>query len=49
MSPSTAASGSPRVTVIIPTYNGSSVLSYSIGSVLRQGFGDFELLVIGDG
>jgi glycosyltransferase involved in cell wall biosynthesis len=39
---------SPRVTVIIPTYNWSSVLPYSIGSVLRQSFTDFELLVVGD-
>lgn len=39
----------PRVTVIIPTYNWSSVLPYSIGSVLRQTFEDFELLVVGDG
>lgn len=39
----------PRVTVIIPTYNWSSVLPYSIGSVLRQSFEDFELLVVGDG
>ncbi|MFL6248090.1 MAG: glycosyltransferase family 2 protein [Thermoanaerobaculia bacterium] len=39
----------PRVTVIIPTYNWSAVLPYSIGSVLRQTFRDFELLVIGDG
>ena len=39
----------PAVTVIIPTYNWSSVLPYSIGSVLRQTFNDFELLVIGDG
>jgi glycosyltransferase involved in cell wall biosynthesis len=39
----------PRVTVIIPTYNWSSVLPYSIGSVLRQSFADFELLVVGDG
>src|ERR1019366_8758170 len=29
--------------------NWSSVLPYSIGSVLRQRFTDFELLVIGDG
>lgn len=39
----------PRVTVIIATWNWSSVLPYSIGSVLRQTFADFELLVVGDG
>ena len=39
----------PRVTVVIPTYNWSTVLPYSIGSVLRQTFADLELLVIGDG
>ena len=39
----------PRVTAIIATYNWSSVLPYSIGSVLRQTFSDFELLVVGDG
>jgi glycosyltransferase involved in cell wall biosynthesis len=39
----------PGVTVIIPTYNWSTVLPYSIGSVLDQSFNDFELLVIGDG
>jgi len=40
---------SPRVSVIIATYNWSSVLPYSIGSVLRQTMHDFEILVIGDG
>lgn len=39
----------PRATVIIATYNWSSVLPYSIGSVLDQSFHDFELLVVGDG
>ena len=39
----------PRVTVIIATYNWSTVLPFSIGSVLRQTFADFELLVVGDG
>jgi glycosyltransferase involved in cell wall biosynthesis len=39
----------PRVSVLIATYNWSSVLQYSVGSALRQTFADFELLVIGDG
>lgn len=39
---------SPRVTVIIATYNGSSVLRYAIDSVLDQTMRDFELLVVGD-
>ena len=40
---------SPRVTVIISTYNWSTVLPYAIESVLAQTMPDFELLVIGDG
>jgi len=39
---------SPRVTVVMATFNWSSVLPYSIGSVLDQTFTDFELLVVGD-
>ena len=39
----------PRVTVITATYNWSEVLRFSIASVLRQTFGDFEYLVVGDG
>jgi glycosyltransferase involved in cell wall biosynthesis len=39
----------PRVTVVIATYNWSSVLPYAIGSVLRQTLTDLELLVVGDG
>ncbi len=36
------------VTVIIPTYNWSEALRFSIASALAQTYRDFELLVIGD-
>ncbi len=39
---------SPRVSVIIATYNRSSVLRHAIASVLAQSLGNFELLVVGD-
>jgi glycosyltransferase involved in cell wall biosynthesis len=39
----------PLVTVIIPTFNWSSVLRYAIQSVRWQTFEDWELWVIGDG
>jgi hypothetical protein len=44
-----AAGVAPLVSVIIATYNYSSVLRCAIQSVLGQTFRDFELLVIGDG
>jgi len=39
---------SPRVSVIISTYNRSEVLASAVASVLRQTYADFELLVVGD-
>jgi glycosyltransferase involved in cell wall biosynthesis len=39
----------PKVSVLIATYDYSSVLRYAVASVLRQSFADFELIVAGDG
>jgi hypothetical protein len=38
----------PQVSVVIATYNWSSVLRFAIESVLWQSFQDFEVLVVGD-
>src|SRR3954452_18135537 len=38
----------PLVTVILATYNWSSVLRHAVHSVLWQTYENFELLVIGD-
>lgn len=46
---SSSGMASPRVTVIIATYDYAEVLPYSIGSVLTQSFADLELWVVGDG
>ena len=39
----------PRVTVLMPVYNGEQHLGEAIESILGQSFADFELLVIDDG
>jgi Glycosyl transferase family 2 len=39
----------PRISVILATYNYPSVLHYAIRTVLWQHYTEFELLVIGDG
>lgn len=39
----------PRVSVILPVYNSSSYLEQAVDSLLKQSFGDFELLAVDDG
>lgn len=40
---------SPKVTVIIPTYNRSHLIRDAVESVLNQTYQDFELIVVDDG
>lgn len=39
----------PKVSIILPTYNGSKWIHKSISSILEQSFTDWELLVLDDG
>ncbi|MDD2851997.1 MAG: glycosyltransferase [Desulfuromonadaceae bacterium] len=45
----TLSNASPRVTVLMPVYNGGEYLRAAIDSILVQTFRDFELLIINDG
>ncbi|QEH42098.1 glycosyltransferase [Chitinophaga sp. XS-30] len=40
---------SPRISVLLPVYNGAAFLAATIRSVLEQTEGDFELLILNDG
>ncbi len=39
----------PKVTILMPVYNGSNYLRDAIQSILNQSFGNFEFLIIEDG
>ena len=39
----------PRVSIILPVYNGQKYIQSSINSLLAQTYADFELIVINDG
>jgi len=41
--------GTPRITVIVPVFNGAGFLPESVRSLLGQTFEEFELLIIDDG
>jgi|GEM_PF-556729 glycosyltransferase involved in cell wall biosynthesis len=43
------ATPNPKVTVLMPVYNGERFLREALDSVLTQTFTDFELLVVNDG
>lgn len=42
-------SASPKITVLMPVYNGEKYLREAIDSILNQTFKDFEFLIINDG
>ncbi|MGD1857147.1 MAG: glycosyltransferase [Leptolyngbyaceae cyanobacterium] len=39
----------PKITVVIPVYNGEKTIHSTLESVLKQSFEDFEIVVINDG
>lgn len=39
----------PKVSVVLPAYNGSKYIGDAVESIISQTFGDFELIVINDG
>jgi len=41
--------GAPRLSVVLPVYNGEEYLTEAVESVLYQSFGDFEFIIINDG
>ena len=47
--PNRASPPAPRVSVLMPVYNGERFLAAAIDSILAQTFGDFEFIIVDDG
>ena len=43
------ATRSPRVSVIVPVYNGAATVAAALESILAQSFSDFEIVAVDDG
>ena len=39
----------PRISVVMPVYNGERFLSEAIESILNQSYRDFEFIIVDDG
>ena len=39
---------SPKISIILPTYNGERFLEESIESILKQTYKNFELIIVND-
>ncbi len=38
----------PRVSIVLPTFNGSKYIAESLTSIINQTFTDWELIVVND-
>ena len=47
--PGRAADSSPRVSIVIPTYNRADLVRQAVASVIAQSWQDWELIVVDDG
>src|SRR5215472_371797 len=47
--PSTNSQSTPRISVIMPSYNTAHLIGGSLDSVFQQTFTDFEVVLVNDG
>ena len=39
----------PKISVVIPVFNGADYLEQAVGSILRQTYKNYEIIVVNDG